>query len=64
MKVFKLLIRVALRLSIGILCICIINSILAACGYSVSLGINVYTLGMLAIVGIPALILCYGLIGM
>ncbi len=64
LNIFKLLLRVALRVAIGVLCICIINGILAVNGYSVSLGINIYTLGLLAIVGIPSLILCYGLIGM
>lgn len=56
--IFKLLFRVA----VGIFSILVINGIMAVSGISLALGINIYSVGMLALLGLPSLVICYGLL--
>lgn len=54
--------KLLFRVVVGICCILIINGILMMSGVSLALGINLYSIAMLVILGIPSLIIAYGII--
>ena len=62
MKILKGLFKIIIRLGFGTFGIYILNTILSLTGFSVSVGINLYTIGLLAVMGLPALIICYGML--
>lgn len=60
----RLIWKLALRLVSGVLLIWLINGLLPLTQGSGAVGINGYSLGLLAVLGVPALIICYGLSGL
>lgn len=61
MKKFKWLIDLVLRACLGFAVIYLINVILSRQGMQSPVGINFYTLGVSAVLGIPGVALLYGI---
>lgn len=58
------LLKLAVRVVLGIALIMLINAVFAAVKIPVNLGINVYSICTIAILGLPSLVALYGILGL
>lgn len=54
-------INMVLRMMMGTIGVCFVNSILLSQGLETSIGINPVTLGLLGVLGLPGFVLLYGM---